>query len=61
MSLPNEKYTQGVGQGQSTSEPVHKHDQLHGKHVPNVPPGPHLPNEKPAGTDPSPFKVGQNK
>ena len=61
MSTPNDELTSGVGQGQGTTQPIEKYDQQHGKYSNNVPPGVHLPNESPAGTDPSPFRIGPTK
>jgi hypothetical protein len=61
MSTPNDELVAGVGQGQATPQATDKYDQQHGTYQRNVPPGVHLPNESPAGTDPSPFRIGGTK
>jgi hypothetical protein len=61
MPSPNDELVSGVGQGQAAPEPIVKYDQKNGRYSDNVSPGPHLPNESPAGTDPSPFRLGPTK
>lgn len=54
----SEKYAPPPG---SDKTAVEQYDSAHGKYATNVPEGTvveNLPNTKPSGPDPSPFKVG---